>query len=113
MTAIPDSRGSTMVANITSALNAYKAAAQAATGGGGMDARPTGKSFADVLGDLASSAKDEGVKAEKLGAAALLGKADYAEVVTAVANADVALQTVVTVRDKIISAYQDILKMPI
>ena len=101
-----------MVANITNALNAYKAAAQAATGGG-MDARPAGKSFADMLGEMASAAKDEGVKAEKLGAAALLGKADYAEVVTAVANADVALQTVVTVRDKIISAYQDIMKMPI
>jgi flagellar hook-basal body complex protein FliE len=101
-----------MVANIASALNAYKAAAQA-TAGGGMEAPAGGKSFADILGDMASAAKNEGIKAEKLGAAALLGKADYAEVVTAVANADVALQTVVTVRDKIISAYQDILKMPI
>jgi flagellar hook-basal body complex protein FliE len=101
-----------MVASISTALNAYKAAAQAATGGG-MDARGGGKSFADVLGEVASAAKNEGVRAENLGAAALLGKADYAEVVTAVANADVALQTVVTVRDKIISAYQDILKMPI
>jgi flagellar hook-basal body complex protein FliE len=102
-----------MAVNVTSALNAYKSIAQTATGGG-MDARPSGtKSFADVLGDMANAAKNEGVKAEKLGASALLGKADYAEVVTAVANADVALQTVVTIRDKIISAYQDILKMPI
>lgn len=100
-----------MVANISSAINAYKAAAKASDAG--MDARPNGKSFADVLGDLASSAKNEGVKAENLSAAALLGKADYAQVVTAVSNADIALQTVVTVRDKIISAYQDILKMPI
>jgi flagellar hook-basal body complex protein FliE len=101
-----------MVANISSALNAYKTAAQA-TAGGGMEARSGAKSFADVLGEMASTAKSEGVKAENLGASALLGKADYADVVTAVANADVALQTVVTVRDKIISAYQDILKMPI
>jgi flagellar hook-basal body complex protein FliE len=101
-----------MVANISNAISAYKSASQTATGGG-MDSRPVGKSFADVLGDLASSAKDQGVKAENLSASALLGKADYAQVVTAVANADVALQTVVTVRDKIISAYQDILKMPI
>jgi flagellar hook-basal body complex protein FliE len=102
-----------MAVNVTSALNAYKSAAQTATAGGGMDARPAGKSFADMLGDMASAAKNEGVQAEKLGASALLGKADYSEVVTAVANADVALQTVVTVRDKIIAAYQDILKMPI
>jgi flagellar hook-basal body complex protein FliE len=101
-----------MVASISNAISAYKAAAQA-TAEGGIDARPGAKSFADVLGEMASSAKDQGAKAENLGAAALLGKADYAEVVTAVANADVALQTVVTVRDKIISAYQDILKMPI
>jgi flagellar hook-basal body complex protein FliE len=101
-----------MVANVSNAINAYKAASQAAAGQG-LDARPAGKSFADVLGDVAAGAEDEGLKAEKLSAAALLGKADYTEVITAVANADVALQTVVTVRDKIIGAYQDILKMPI
>lgn len=100
-----------MVANVTNAINAYKAASQAS--GHGLDPRPAGKSFADMLGEAAAAAKDEGLKAEKLGAAALLGKADYTQVITAVANADVALQTVVTVRDKIIGAYQDILKMPI
>jgi len=34
-------------------------------------------------------------------------------VVTAVTNAEVTLQTVVAVRDKVISAYQDILRMPV
>jgi flagellar hook-basal body complex protein FliE len=34
-------------------------------------------------------------------------------VTEAVTNAQVALQTVVAVRDRVISAYQDILKMPI
>jgi flagellar hook-basal body complex protein FliE len=35
------------------------------------------------------------------------------DVVTAVAEAETTLQTVVAVRDKVIAAYQDIMKMPI
>src|SRR5437899_1784253 len=44
---------------------------------------------------------------------AVTGKADMSEVVTAVTNAEVALQTVTAVRDRVIQAYQDILRMPI
>lgn len=103
-----------MVANITSALNAYKQMAEAATKPG-MEARGTmpGQSFADLLGEIAKDGKSAGVAAEKLSVAAVAGKADINEVVTAVANAEVTLQTVVAVRDKVISAYQDILRMPI
>ena len=36
------------------------------------------------------------------------GKADLASVVTAVENAGLMLQTVVSIRDKVISAYQSI-----
>ena len=35
------------------------------------------------------------------------------DVVTAVAEAEATLQTVVAVRDKVIAAYNDIIKMPI
>lgn len=45
--------------------------------------------------------------------AAVTGKADIGDVVTAVNNAEMALDTVVAVRDKIIAAYQEILRMPI
>ena len=44
---------------------------------------------------------------------AVAGEAELSEVVTAVANAETALQTVVTVRDRIITAYQEIMRMPI
>ena len=46
-------------------------------------------------------------------AKAVVGEADLVEVVTAVNSAEMALQTVVTVRDRVISAYQEILRMPI
>jgi flagellar hook-basal body complex protein FliE len=103
-----------MVANITSALNAYNKMAES-VGKPGMDARGTapGQTFADMLGDVAKDAKAGGLAAEKLSIQAVAGKADINDVVTAVANAEVTLQTVVAVRDKVIAAYQDILRMPI
>jgi flagellar hook-basal body complex protein FliE len=35
------------------------------------------------------------------------------DVVTAVADAETALNTVVAIRDRVINAYQDIIKMPV
>ncbi|HEU0069874.1 MAG TPA: flagellar hook-basal body complex protein FliE [Alphaproteobacteria bacterium] len=98
---------------INSALNAYKSAAGAAAKPG-MEPRPQGgKSFGDLLGEVAQQAKASGVEAEKLSIAGVAGKADVNQVVTAVTNAEVTLQTVVAIRDKVISAYQDILRMPV
>jgi flagellar hook-basal body complex protein FliE len=44
---------------------------------------------------------------------ALSGNADMAQVVTAVSNAEVTLQAAVAVRDKVIQAYLDVIRMPI
>jgi flagellar hook-basal body complex protein FliE len=41
------------------------------------------------------------------------GKANVMDVVTAVADTDVAVSTLVSVRDKVIQAYEDIMKMTI
>lgn len=41
------------------------------------------------------------------------GKANMVDVVTAVAETEVALETMVTLRDRVISAYEEILRMPI
>ena len=43
---------------------------------------------------------------------AAVGKADLNDVVQAVTNAEVTLQTVTAVRDKVLNAYQEILRMP-
>ncbi len=45
--------------------------------------------------------------------AGIAGKTDPVNVVTAVAGTELALETMVSVRDKVISAYQDILRMSI
>ncbi len=41
------------------------------------------------------------------------GKANIVDVVTAVAESEVAINTLVSVRDKVINAYEEIMKMPI
>jgi flagellar hook-basal body complex protein FliE len=45
--------------------------------------------------------------------AAAVGKANMVDVVTAVAESEVAIDTLVSVRDKVIAAYDEIMKMPI
>ncbi len=63
----------------------------------------------ESLGDVKSSAQNLEVTSAK----ALVDQADIVDVATAVSNAEVVVETVVTVRDKVIGAYNDILKMPI
>ena len=45
--------------------------------------------------------------------AGIAKQAELADVITAVSNAEVTLQTVVAIRDRVIQAYQDIMRMPI
>ena len=45
--------------------------------------------------------------------AAISGKGDVVDVVTAVAESELALSTLVSVRDKVIAAYEEIMRMPI
>ena len=73
----------------------------------------SGMDFASLLKDGAKAAIDSGKRSEELSKQAIAGKADVRDVVAAVNNAELTLQTVVAVRDKVINAYSDILKMPI
>ncbi|MEQ8604417.1 MAG: flagellar hook-basal body complex protein FliE [Marivibrio sp.] len=79
---------------------------------GGEEAGP-GSRFVDMVRTAAQDAIDANRNAEQLGMDAVAGKASVQEVVTAVSEAEATLQTVVAVRDRIISAYQEILRMPI
>ena len=72
-----------------------------------------GASFMNMVGDALKGVAASGYKSEAVATRALAGKADVTDVVTAVGNAEMALNAVVAVRDRAISAYQDIIKMPI
>ncbi len=72
-----------------------------------------GPSFAELLQDAGKEAINEGRTSEKVSLQALTQDTGLAEIVTAVSNAEASLETVVAVRDRVIQAYQDIIKMPI
>ncbi len=52
-------------------------------------------------------------KNEEVVSAGLVGKADTHAVVQALAATELAVETAVTVRDKVVEAYQEILRMPV
>ncbi|CAK0755023.1 Flagellar hook-basal body complex protein FliE [uncultured Gammaproteobacteria bacterium] len=101
-----------MVANVTNALAAYSTAATRPVSVGMAPREGDGPSFGEVLEQAAKGAIATVRKSENLSAQAVVGKADLTEVVNAVTNAEMTLQTVTSVRDKVISAYQEILRMP-
>ncbi len=77
------------------------------------DGRSLGKgSFSGLLENYLSEAQKIGQNSENLSIAAVTGKADLAQVATAVSEAEITLQTVVAVRDKVVDAYKEILRMP-
>lgn len=103
-----------MALSVSNVIGAYARQVKAAQEPG-MEPRsadPT-QSFAELLGDGANAAIATGKKAEEMTAKGIAGKAELADVVTAVTNAEVTLQTALAVRDRVIQAYQDILRMPI
>ncbi|MGB4056458.1 MAG: flagellar hook-basal body complex protein FliE [Alphaproteobacteria bacterium] len=72
-----------------------------------------GVSFSDFLKEKVTDTLDTIKASEKASAQAVTGEADLTDVVQAVSAAELTLQTVVAVRDRLISAYQEIMRMPI
>jgi flagellar hook-basal body complex protein FliE len=102
------------MASPTVAANAYASIGRiidpAVAGKAGVT---TGPSFCDLLKDAIGDVVDGGRKADSQTNAMAAGKANVMDVVTAVAETDVKVSTLVSVRDKVISAYEDIMKMAI
>jgi flagellar hook-basal body complex protein FliE len=67
--------------------------------------------FAGMVGDAAESAMQTMRQAEQVTAQGVAGKADVQQVVQALSNAEVTMQAVVAVRDKVLGAYNDIMHM--
>ncbi|MBE0531556.1 MAG: flagellar hook-basal body complex protein FliE [Rhodospirillales bacterium] len=104
----------TPTAGINSAAAAYANAAKRV--GSGLEARDGaagGGDFADLVKSALDEARRIGQRSEKLSMEGIRDNADLNQVITAVAEAEVTLQTVVSIRDKVIDAYKEILRMPI
>jgi len=99
------------------AANAYAALARMGeqtknlvSDGAGQEAGPN---FNAMLKEAMDSVSAAGRKSDTQAQAVAMGKANMIDVVTAVAESETAVQALVSVRDKVIAAYEEILRMPI
>ncbi len=98
-----------------SAVKAYGGVAQTLGGmaGGKETGGASGPGFGDLLNTAVGSLSSAGNAAETAVTNAAMGRGDLVDVVTAVAAAEATMETVIAVRDEVIKAYQEIMRMPI
>lgn len=72
-----------------------------------------GQSFGSMLKDALGGVMEAGRKSDTQARAMAAGKANLVDVVTAVAETEVAIDALVSIRDKVIQSYDEIMKMPI
>jgi flagellar hook-basal body complex protein FliE len=101
------------MASPIAAANAYASLAKLASAGAGKTPEAGGPSFGAMVKEALGSVMDAGRKSDAQTVAMASGKANVMDVVTAVAETDVAVSTLVSVRDRVIQSYEDIMKMPI
>lgn len=92
------------------AITAYRSA-------GGPGAAEAGgdplSGFGTALRQAMDGAVEASHRADAASAQALGGQGNVTDVVLAVSKAELSLQTTVALRDRMVSAYQDIMRMPI
>ena len=105
------------MASPITAANAYAKLARLADPGanigktGGSDSG--GPNFGAMVKDAINSVIETGRKSDGLSQGMATGKANIVDVVTAVSETEVAVEAMVSVRDKVIAAYEEIMRMPI
>ena len=103
------------MASPLSAASAYASIAKLTAGIAKPSATEKGVAgnFGDLLKEALNAVNETGKKSDAQAVAAVQGKGNMVDVVTAVAETEVAIDAVVAVRDRVIQAYEDIMKMPI
>lgn len=104
------------MANINEATSAYSNALNQLKKAAGPDMGVSDTSSASVFGDMLKQSLQTAVeaqhKSEKISGQALAGKADMTDVLQAVTDAEMALNTVLAVRDKVVQAYEAVMRTP-
>jgi len=101
-----------MVSQITGGINPVQGIGNA-TGAGPAEAIGGAKDFASFIRDAAGDAVGTMYEGERLSKAGIAGTAELNDVVAAVNDAELTLQTITTLRDRLVQAYQEIIRMPI
>jgi flagellar hook-basal body complex protein FliE len=105
---------------LTTSLNAasvYGTMQKLANRGPGEQTGPAGAGglpdFGAMVREQVQGVVEQGRVAEARQADLMAGKAELIDVVTAVSETELALETMVSVRDRVITAYEEIMRMPI
>ena len=99
---------------ITSAVSSVLGSGQAASAAQATQAASgAGGDFTSMLGQLSNDTVNKLKTSESMSVAGISGKATTQSVVEAVISAQEALQTAVAVRDKAVSAFQEVTRMSI
>jgi flagellar hook-basal body complex protein FliE len=98
----------TITVTPAAAADAYSRTAAGGTGTAAASA-DFGATLQSALGDAVATGQDAESKAMQ----AIQGGGNITEVVTAISRAQLALQSATAIRDRVVQAYQDIIKMPI
>lgn len=105
------------IAHISQALSAYGAAQRRLgldqAGQAGQAAASPAPRFENLLRSELQGTSEKLKASEAKAIEALSGKASLQQVVEAVTEAELSLQKMTAVRDRVISAYQEIMRMPI
>ena len=104
------------MASPTVAANAYASLARltessglAKAAGEGSSGPNFGELVKEAIGSMTQASRASDAQSQAMAA----GKANIVDVVTAVAETEVAIGTLVSVRDKVVAAYEEIMRMPI
>jgi flagellar hook-basal body complex protein FliE len=73
----------------------------------------SGPNFGELLKTAVGGLVEAGRRSDAQTQALATGRANIVDVVTAVSETEVAVQTLVSVRDRMITAYEEIMRMPI
>jgi len=96
------------------AAKAYAAAGKHGVQAPGLaGAEEGGLDFGSMVKNAMTDTMNLSKKAESQIVAQTQGKASLVDVATAISAAETSLETVLAVRDQVISAYQEIMRMPI
>jgi len=99
------------------AANAYASLARLTDPAAGLAKAIGGESggpnFGSLLKEAMSAVTEAGRQSDAQSQAMATGKANIVDVVTAVAETEVAVSALVSVRDKVVQAYEEIMRMPI
>jgi flagellar hook-basal body complex protein FliE len=80
---------------------------------GGLSSGAERPDFGSLVQAAVGGAADTARAGEAQAVAAAMGNADIVDVVTAVAESEAAIETLVAVRDRMIQAYEEIMRMQI